>query len=152
MHKFILLLTGIFFSFAVDAQLAKAEWMLGSWQQQSARGTMVEVWKRSSDSSFVGRSYMLKGKDTIELEAMRLVQRGNMLCFIATDTNQNDGLPVTFTSITIDDDQVIFENEAHDFPQKISYKRAGTDSLKAQISGTIDGQTKARDFPMRRIP
>ena len=46
--------------------------------------------------------------------------------------------------------EAVFENPAHDFPQRVIYKRDG-DKLNARIEGTKDGKTRGIDFPYTRI-
>lgn len=48
-------------------------------------------------------------------------------------------------------DVVTFENLAHDFPQRVIYRRAGADSLIARVEGTRAGQPRGFDFPYRRV-
>ena len=45
----------------------------------------------------------------------------------------------------------MFENAAHDFPQRVGYRVAGGDSLLAWIEGTRDGQVRRIEFPYRRV-
>ena len=55
-----------------------------------------------------------------------------------------------FASTAVSDTAVVFENLAHDFPQRIIYRRRGADSLVARIEGTRGGQMRGRDFPYRK--
>ncbi|MBL7888216.1 MAG: hypothetical protein JNL24_01620 [Bacteroidia bacterium] len=129
--------------------LSRSSWLIGTWVNTTPRGKMVEEWKKESDSSFVGKSYFIK-TDTMPAEALKLVQRGNNLFYIPTVINQNGGLPVTFKHTISSESQIVFENPAHDFPQKISYTLINKDSLVAEISGTRNGQPKKIKFPMKR--
>jgi hypothetical protein len=52
-------------------------------------------------------------------------------------------------SSTIEESTVIFENPAHDFPQRVGYKRDG-DSLLAWIEGAVNGKSRRVEFPYRR--
>jgi len=45
----------------------------------------------------------------------------------------------------------IFENPEHDFPQRIIYRHESDGSLLARIEGTIQGNQKGVDFPMKRV-
>jgi len=47
---------------------------------------------------------------------------------------------------------LIFENAAHDFPQRIIYRLNDDGSLLARIEGKRGGELKGVDFPMRRAP
>jgi hypothetical protein len=46
-------------------------------------------------------------------------------------------------------DEVVFENPAHDFPQRIRYRASGA-ALQARIEGTMNGKTRGIDFPYTR--
>ena len=52
----------------------------------------------------------------------------------------------------VSDSAVIFENPAHDFPQRIIYRRRGADSLLARVEGMRGGRLRGLDFPYRRVP
>jgi hypothetical protein len=62
------------------------------------------------------------------------------------------GQPSTvFLSKTVGDAEVLFENPAHDFPQRVGYRRAGPDALHAWIEGTRNGQPRRVEFSYRRV-
>jgi hypothetical protein len=65
--------------------------------------------------------------------------------------NQNLGLPVKFKEKSIKEQEFIFENLDHDFPQTITYTRISADSLVAEISGIKDGEARRQRFPMKRL-
>lgn len=112
---------------------------------------MYENWTKASDLEFIGKSYILKGNDTTVFENIQLIQKQGSLFYIPTVKDQNNNLPVSFSSKSISDNEFIFENQKHDFPQIISYKKITQDSLVAEISGTVNGQKRKQTFPMRRI-
>lgn len=45
----------------------------------------------------------------------------------------------------------MFENPAHDFPQRVSYRLAPGGRLLARIEGTHYGVTRGIDFPMQWV-
>ena len=51
---------------------------------------------------------------------------------------------------SIDDGVVVFENLAHDFPQRIIYRRNRRRRVTARIEGTVKGESRGRDFPYSR--
>jgi hypothetical protein len=79
-----------------------------------------------------GSSRTTVGKRTSEFELLRLKVEGDRLHYIALPSGQRE---TTFPSIEISDTTLVFENTAHDFPQKISYRRRGADSIIAAIEG-----------------
>lgn len=131
--------------------IKKAEWLIGTWVSKTPKGSIYETWNKTTDIEFAGKSYIIKAKDTIIFENIRLVQEQNKIFYIPTVKNQNKGLPVRFGIKTISDTQLIFENLQHDFPQIISYTKITKDSLVAEISGVKNGQERKQVIPMKKM-
>lgn len=129
----------------------EAEWLIGTWQNQTSRGNIYETWSKKSDRELVAKSYLLEGRDTVILETIQILQEEQQLFYIPTVATQNDGKPVRFTMKKIENNSMIFENSDHDFPQVITYTKIGNDSLIAFISGVQSGQETSRSFKMKRI-
>ena len=152
--KFFIAIVGILVFCASMTQqtnaLKKAEWLLGTWELKTAKGSIFETWHQTNETKLSGKSYRIKEKDTLIFETIALVQEQNELFYIPAVKNQNDGLPVRFQSKTISETQMVFENPSHDFPQIISYTRITADSLVAEISGIRNGVERKQVFPMKR--
>lgn len=131
--------------------ITKAEWLIGTWENKTPRGSIYETWNKTSDTELTGKSYIVKEQDTIVFENIRLVQEQDGLFYIPTVKNQNGGLPVRYAAKTISKTQLVFENPQHDFPQIISYTKITSDSLVAEISGTKNGQERSQMFSMKRV-
>src|SRR5690606_5417452 len=131
--------------------IKKTEWLIGTWENKTPRGSMYESWTKTNKTELAGKSYILKEQDTVIFETIRLVQEQDSLFYIPTVRNQNDNLPVRFALKTISDTEMVFENPKHDFPQQISYRKITSDSLVAEISGTKNGQQRKQTFSMKRI-
>jgi hypothetical protein len=132
-------------------EINKTEWLVGTWENKTQNGSIYETWAKQSEVELAGKSYMLKEKDTIVFETIRLLQENNNLFYIPKVKNQNDYLPVRFAAKTVSDKELVFENPSHDFPQIISYSKINADSLVAEISGTKNGKERKQKFPMRRV-
>lgn len=131
--------------------IEKAEWLIGTWENKTPGGSIYETWIKTNHKKLSGKSYILKEKDTIVFETIELVQQEGNLFYIPTVKNQNGGLPVRFAARKISENQLIFENKQHDFPQTISYMKTGTNSLLAEISGSKNGKERNQIFSMKRI-
>lgn len=131
--------------------IKKAEWLIGTWENKTARGNIYETWDKVNANEFSGKSYMIKEKDTIVFEKIQLIQRSGHLLYIPAVKDQNNGLPVYFSAKEISDTALVFEHPAHDFPQVITYTRISPDSLVAEISGTKNGRKRSQVFPMRKV-
>ena len=126
-------------------------WLIGMWSAQLNDRSSFEEWKKFNDSVYVGRSYSIDKGDTVSSESIKLVQQGEEIHYIPTVKDQNNNMPVAFRLTLLDSSTMIFENQAHDFPQRITYRRISPDSLVAEISGTIKGEYNAQQFPMRMV-
>jgi len=131
--------------------ISTVEWLIGTWENSTPKGSVFETWSREATNEFSGKSYIIREKDTIVFENIRLVQEQDGLFYIPTVSNQNNGLPVRFAIKTISKTQLVFENKKHDFPQIISYTQINSDSLVAEISGTKNGRERRQIFSMKRV-
>lgn len=128
-----------------------AAWLIGTWENKTPEGSVYETWRKKNDHEYWGTSYLLKGKDTVVLESLRLVEEQDGLFYIPTVADQNNGQPVRFDCKTNSGSEITFENPRHDFPQLISYKKLNNDALVAKISGLENGQKHEQSFPMQRV-
>lgn len=94
---------------------------------------------------------MITATDSIPLESIVLKKEGDDIFYIPTVKGQNNDQPVKFKLTSSSANQLVFENPAHDFPQKISYTLETEGSLMAEISGIVNGQQRARKFPMKKL-
>lgn len=145
----VLLLTSCGF-IVKDNQLQKADWLLGTWEMKTPRGSVYETWEITGDNQLSGMSYMLNGTDTAVFERIRLVVEQDEIFYIPAVSNQNDGKEVRFRGSSISESELVFENPEHDFPQKIKYSLIRSDSLVAEISGEVNGQMRNQLFPMKK--
>jgi len=134
-----------------STDIKKADWLIGTWENKTSKGSLYETWRKINDREYRGKSYILQGKDTVVFETIQIVQDGSNLFYIPTVKDQNNNQPVHFIAKTSSATQLVFENRQHDFPQVITYTKTGTDALTAEISGTKNGKERKQSFPMKRI-
>lgn len=128
------------FHLSISAQKSdQLKWILGTWKLSMGNTSIIEKWDVKNDSTLVGRSYLIKGKDSIPQESMELVYKSDSWYLISTVLNQNNGQPITFKAIFSKAMEIICENPAHDFPQRISYRR-----VKDQLFASIEGKKNNR--------
>lgn len=131
--------------------LSKTEWILGTWENKTARGSIYETWVKKSSSELAGKSYMIKQGDTVTFETIRIIAKDNELYYIPAVKNQNDGIGVSFKRKNLTDSEFLFENLEHDSPNVIRYQKISDDELLAEIWTYEDGKTRKTKFPMKRI-
>jgi hypothetical protein len=129
--------------------VAQVGWIAGCWEQSAGARLIEEQWMRPRAGLMLGVSRTVVADSLREYEQVALLQRGGHLVYAATPARQ---APAEFTSTAVSDSAVTFENPAHDFPQRIIYRRRGADSLIARVEGMRGGQLRGRDFAYRRVP
>jgi hypothetical protein len=132
------------------AEIEKAAWLIGTWENNSPEGNLSETWKKQNDSVYNGQSYFIKKQDTLHSEQIRLSQAGVELVYRPTVQGQNNNKPVDFKMTSSTDKQIVFENAGHDYPQKIVYNKITADSLVATISGMQQGKASSESYPMKK--
>lgn len=134
-----------------ESLLIKAEWLIGTWENKTPRGSIYETWDKIGISEYAGMSYILKESDTVIFESIRLLEKSEGIFYIPRVEDQNEGLPIRFSLKSMTNKQFTFENLNHDFPQIISYTLIEKDSLVAEVSGVVNGQMRSQVFPMKRL-
>lgn len=151
LHKLSLaLLLALAFSCNWTEPRAVPDWIIGEWEMAEAKGRIVERWSRVNDTLMIGLSFQVLNGDTVVFETMQCYISGTEVFFVPTVPGQNEGMPVLFRMDQHAGDSVAFVNPEHDFPNRIVYRRVGSDSLIASIEGVIDGVFHRQVFPMKR--
>lgn len=136
----------------LDAQrINKLGWMLGEWEKAMPNGSFIEKWQKETDTSYIGEgTFTTNNGDVMFSEKLRLEQHGDELWYIPTVAEQNNGKPVLFKESKLVDNEVVFENPEHDFPQLIVYKRTSDSTLYARIEGMQGGQKAMEEFNFKK--
>ncbi len=115
------------------------KWMVGTWKIQAGKNLIIEQWQIVNDSTLTGKSLFVRnGTDTIPQETIELAYRNGNWLYIPTVKDQNKAQPVSFKLIYQKGTEFISENPAHDFPQRIAYRR-----IQNQLFASIEGKKNA---------
>ncbi|WP_282295142.1 DUF6265 family protein [Stenotrophomonas sp. PS02289] len=126
---------------------AQFDWLAGHWCGEREGRQIEEVWLPEAGGTLLGMSRTLRDGRTESFEFMRLVAVGQGAGF---HVQPNGVAPTVFTVASQGEGWAVFENAAHDFPNRIAYRREG-DELKASISGPgEDGKRMEIPFDYRR--
>ena len=136
---------------ANHSDLRELSWLTGSWIQRSDMGTFNESWTFLSDTILEGSGFLVVKNDTMFSEDILIKARGKDIYYIVAASGQNDEAPVEFKLVSKTNGDFVFENPAHDFPQRIIYKRPDGDTLHAYIEGIAEGKPQREDFVMERV-
>lgn len=121
------------------------DWMSGYWLSCENNTQIAENWFGASSGAMLGTNLTQGEQGSFEFLRVAANGRGGLSYY-----SMPNAAPVTeFTMITHENRRVVFENPAHDFPQRILYWREGN-TLHARIEGEVDGRTQAMDWTFRR--
>lgn len=133
---------------APEPDISRLAWMSGCWMQVRANGRVDEQWMAPGGGMMLGMSRTLKDGKVREFEFLRIAPGPDgRLAFVAKPSGQAEA---AFPLKEITRDMVVFEDPAHDFPQRILYKRVDASTIIGRIEGQIGGQARAIDYPYTR--
>ncbi|MEX2177098.1 MAG: DUF6265 family protein [Gemmatimonadaceae bacterium] len=124
------------------------QWLTGCWERASAARRTVERWHPPVSGAMRGESRTFAGGAETAGERLRIYLSDGTLVYAAHPSMQ---ALTEFRATTVTPAELVFENPAHDFPQRIVYSRRGADSLVARIEGDRAGRRQPISFAFRRI-
>jgi len=123
-------------------------WMSGCWAVERGSITIEEQWNRPVGGQMMGLSRTLKAAKVVFSEFMQIDTESGGIFY--TPRIGAKAPPVRFKLTSQSDAEVVFENPAHDFPQRIHYRRS-PGGLFVRIDGVENGKRRAEDFPMKAV-
>ncbi len=116
------------------------DWLEGHWLSCGGGRQVSETWVKGRSGVLIGTNVSDDG-----FEFLRIADAEGVLSYIASP---GGGPATAFALVAGDGERAVFENRAHDFPQRIAYARDG-DSLVAAIEGDMEGKTRRMEWRFR---
>lgn len=130
--------------------IRELSWIRGCWQGDDAGRRYSEQWTAPDGGTMLGTSRTVKGGKTVAYEFILIRENeAGEIHYTAKPSGQPEA---SFKLIRAGAREAVFENPAHDFPQRIIYRLKEDGSLQARIEGVSNGQLKGVDFPMKKLP
>lgn len=128
--------------------VAMFSWLAGTWSfERNGRG-VTEHWMPAAGGVMLGTSQTVAAGKTIEYEFLLLrTDAAGDVCYVAKPSGQAE---TTFKLVKSGPREAVFENPAHDFPQRIRYTLKDDGTLLAAIEGERNGQVRRVEFPYRK--
>lgn len=135
---------------AQASPIDRAGWLAGCWELRTPTRLTIEMWMPPAAGMMLGASRTTMGDRVREFEHLRLTAHGDTLVYHATPSGQT---PTDFRSVLpLTANELVFENLAHDFPQRLRYRLVSPDSMVARVEGPgAGGAVQGFDLPMRRV-
>ena len=122
-------------------------WMAGTWSETKAGTTTREMWMPPLDGAMSGITQTNTAGKLVSIEVASITAEPAGATFTARPQGQP---PTAFVLKPGKVGEAVFENLAHDFPQRVIYRRCGPD-LCARIEGTMDGKAQSMDWRYKRL-
>jgi len=154
MRKYLILIVLAVVQLSANAQkvnIKQFSFLAQDWLMNTDKGKITESWIMSKDS-LNGKSYRhsLEGESVLT-ETLVIKKINGVFNLCVTGYEQNNLGTTNFRLISTENNTFVFENKAHDFPQKIIYQNKGKDQLLAWIEGEVNGKKMKSEFPYTRI-
>jgi hypothetical protein len=125
------------------------KWLAGCWASVGGETGSGEQWTMPAGNTLFGVSRSVKAGKTVAHEFMQIrTNDAGEIEFIARPSGQTGA---TFVLKSLEENEVVFENPAHDFPQRIIYRLKSPRDLEARIEGQVSGVSRTVDFPLKRM-
>jgi len=129
-------------------EAARLGWMAGCWETRPAPGVSIEEqWMKPAGGVLLGMGRTVKGGRTVFTEFQRIGPVNGKLAYTARIGTKG---MTEFPLLRVSDGEIVFENPAHDFPQRIVYRRNG-EGMLARIEGVDKGKARSEEFPYARV-
>ena len=128
-------------------RVASLDWMAGTWVQETPAGrTVTESWVGPGHGLMVAANLATFPNGRKSFEFLRIAETPEGFSYYASPGGK---APVEFKLKESGETRVVFENAAHDFPQRILYWREG-EELVARIEGTVGGRQRHRSWRFKK--
>ena len=128
---------------APNPTLDDLAWIAGSWTATTRGIDMEEHWTAPKGQSMIGIHRDVGKGRTLAFEFLRIEQQGAQIVYLSMP---NGRAPATaFPLKEVAGTRALFENAAHDFPQRIIYWKDGAD-LRARIEGNMNGKPSSEEW------
>ena len=127
------------------AAAADLSWLAGCWASEAGGPGSGEQWMAPAGGSLLGLNRTVREGRTVSYEFMRIYESGDSLTYVAQPSGQS---VTSFELVRLEQHEVVFENLAHDFPQRVAYRLDGN-VLRARVEGRRGDEVVVVHLPMR---
>ena len=131
---------------AAPPRVEQLAWLSGSWEGTAGKASLEEHWTDAKGGTLFGVSRTIVGGKTVAFEFLRIEARADGIFYVAQPGGR---APTDFKLTKLEGQSAVFENLAHDFPQRIIYRKNADGTLDARVEGERDGQLSGQDFRFR---
>lgn len=121
-------------------------WLSGSWLSENGAESSEHIWTGVRGGTLLGIQRDIRPGRETSVEFVKLHETPEGIVFTAVPLGQTQ---TDFLLVELGDRQAVFENAAHDYPQRVIYRLEG-DTLIARIEGTVGGEPRSSEWQWTR--
>ena len=125
------------------ADLSRLAWLEGRWSGSEGGRETEEHWTSPAGSALVGMNKAVKAGRMVSFEFLRIQHTKEGTAYLASP---GGAAPTAFPLVELGEARLVFENPAHDFPQRILYWLDAAGALHARIEGSIGGKPRSQEW------
>jgi hypothetical protein len=123
-------------------------WLAGSWSGTKEGVASEEHWTSPAGGALVGLHKDVANGRMTTFEFLRIAPDAEgRVCYVASPRGAP---PTSFCAVELGNRRAVFENRAHDFPQRILYWVDVEERLHARVEGPLDGKEVAEEWVWTR--
>lgn len=142
-------------AFALTADIAPADvkvddlgFLTGCWAFDRDGKHYDELWLPPAAGAAQGMARTYRADKMLSMEFTKLVRDPDgRVFYVANPSGQGE---TRFRLVSLERQRAVFEDPAHDFPQRVIYSYTAPDQLNARIEGKLKGKEMSEDYPFRR--
>lgn len=116
------------------------DWIIGEWFYESSETERrSEVWKKGGERYIEGQGLKtnLINNETLTLEELNMFLMSGGVYYTAKI--EANSMPVLFQLTKCNENQLLFENQQHDFPKKLDYRLKDENNMEVSVEGDQGG-------------
>jgi hypothetical protein len=129
-----------------NAEIASLSWLAGNWVEDGKSRTVRERWAGPYGGVLLGIGVTTQADTAKSYEFFRIAKTAAGLSYFASP---NGASPTEFKAVEICAGKVVFENKAHDFPQRVIYTKGANGTLNARVEGLLKGKLEGESWAYR---
>ncbi|MFN6964882.1 MAG: DUF6265 family protein [Pyrinomonadaceae bacterium] len=133
-----------------DPSVEDLAWLAGCWEQydHAKRSRVSENWMKPDGGLMLGTARSVRNGAVVNFEFMRIEKRREGTFYVAKTSQNKD--EIAFRLVSRARLEATFENPAHDFPQRITYRLDG-DILRARVEGLNKDKPSALNYELKSV-
>jgi hypothetical protein len=132
-------------------QFTKMNWLEGYWQNYSPDATLVENWKKVTDTLFLGKSSMIFGGDTLYQEDIKLAPSGKNIYYTVLSHNSENTGRSSYILRKNQAGKLVFEDPGNKEQSRLTYLRKSKDNMVLKVEGLDGSKVTVEVYNLKKI-